>query len=126
MYLQHSRFNHNPHPFLSLSLNLSPSLSPSSLSQVMLVSQYLLLQTTPPAALVRLNKSSLNDQCDRLNQLYQSQHHGSIDDFLCHHMEHDTSRGGLLLQVSWRQLHTHLFPISNPLEIRCRNITSYQ
>ena len=67
--------------------------------QVMLISQFLLLQTTPPPALIRLNKTKLEYQYKRLTHLYQSQHHGSIDDFLNHHLAHDTSRGGLLMQV---------------------------
>ena len=72
----------------------------SHCTKVLLISQYLLLQTTPPAALVRLHSSKLRDQHNQLNRIYQSQHRASIEDFLNYHMlqEHHT-RGGLLLQV---------------------------
>ena len=104
-----------------LSFSLPPLLSPPSLhpphfshpppSKVMLISQYLLLQTTPPAALVRLrqDKCNLRHQSKRLYQLYRFQHHTSIHDFLCYQMEHDTSRGGLLLQVSWVQPYSLIY-----------------
>ena len=95
---------HDNMPFPHCSV-LSPHLSVinerflPTLTQVFLISQFLLLQTTPPSAMVRLKKSSLRSQYYSLNQLYRTQHHSSIDDFLDYHLSHHTSRGGLLLQV---------------------------
>ena len=59
----------------------------------------MLLQTTPPAALVRLGNSRLKYDAERLSQIYRTQHHDSIDDCLTFHLKNDSSRGGLLLQV---------------------------
>ena len=67
--------------------------------KVLLISQFLLLQTTPPQALIRVRKSNLKDQYEKLYELYMTQHHGSIDDFLNYHLSHDPPRGGLLIQV---------------------------
>ncbi|CAI8034865.1 E3 ubiquitin-protein ligase RNF213 [Geodia barretti] len=72
---------------------------------VFLIGQFLLLQTSPPAALVRLGKSRLKDDIERLNRIYRTQHHHSIEEFLTYHLTHDSLRGGLLLQVT---THSHL------------------
>ena len=67
--------------------------------QVLLISKFLLLQTTSPAALVRLHESELQDQSPQLQRLYQSQHHSSINDFLQHVLHVLSHDEGLLLQV---------------------------
>ena len=69
------------------------------------MSQYLLLQTASPDALVRLEYTQLADQREELSRLYfQEQHHNSIEDFLAHHIQmNNTQGGGLLMQVE-----THL------------------
>ena len=63
-------------------------------------SQYLLLQTAYPDALVRLENSPLADQREELLSLYFQQHHSSLEDFMAYHLQ----RGGiqeesLLMQV---------------------------
>jgi len=65
------------------------------------MSQYLLLQTASPDALVRLEYTSLAHQREELSRLYfQEQHHNSIQEFLTHHIQRNsTRRGGLLMQV---------------------------
>ena len=72
-------------------------------TQVLKRSQYLLLQTASPDALVRLEQSSLADQKEELLELYfQRQHHNSLEDFLAHHLQKNGTRGeNLLMQVSW-------------------------
>jgi hypothetical protein len=72
---------------------------------VLMISKFLLLQTTSPAALVRIHNSKLQDQHIQLCELYESQHHESIKTFLEHVFSHEHSRRGLLLQVT---THSHL------------------
>ena len=69
--------------------------------QVLAKSQYLLLQTASPDALVRLESTPLADQREEVSRLYfQEQHHSSIEDFLTHHIQRNSTRGGgLLMQV---------------------------
>ena len=75
--------------------------------QVLKRSQYLLLQTASPDALFRLEHSPLADQTEELLELYfQQQHHGSLEDFLAHHLQRNgISRESLLMQVSWEGLY---------------------
>ena len=75
--------------------------------QVLKRSQYLLLQTASPDALFRLENSPLADQREELLELYfQQQHHGSLEDFLAHHLQRKgTSGESLLMQVSWEELY---------------------
>ena len=72
-------------------------------TQVLKRSQYLLLQTASPDALVRLEQSPLTDQKEELLELYfQQQHHNSLEDFLAHHLQRNGTRGeSLLMQVGW-------------------------
>jgi len=65
------------------------------------MSQYLLLQTASPDALVRLEYTLLANQREELLRLYfQEQHHSSVEDFLAHHIQRNSTRGGgLLMQV---------------------------
>ena len=72
-------------------------------TQVLKRSQYLLLQTASPDALVRLEQSPLADQKEELLELYfQRQHHNSLEDFLAHHLQRNGTRGeNLLMQVGW-------------------------
>lgn len=62
-------------------------------------SKKILLQMASPDALIRLQNSPLDDRRERLSQIYYiEQHHGSIVDFLCHHL-HSNHSNGLLIQV---------------------------
>ena len=63
------------------------------------MSQYLLLQTASPDALIRLQHTPLADQLTDLLEMYDSQHHTSIDDFLNHNLVGNEGKAGLLLQV---------------------------
>ena len=68
--------------------------------QVLKRSQYLLLQTASPDALVRLKHSPLADQRKELLRVYFQQHHGSLEDFLAHHLQMNGTQGeSLLMQV---------------------------
>ena len=64
--------------------------------------KYLLLYTSSPAALVRLANTSLSSNFSHFCDLYKSQHHSSISDFLKYHIQSfwsSESRVGLLMQV---------------------------
>ena len=54
--------------------------------QVLKLSQYFLLYTASPAAIVRLLNSDLKDEFGYLCKLYKGQHHTSISDFLDYHI----------------------------------------
>ena len=78
--------------------------SPDSLKllQVLKLSQYQLLQTASPDAIVRLQRTNLARECEQLQQIYfGQQHHSSLNRFLAHHLKRDgdAQSGGLLLQV---------------------------
>ena len=66
------------------------------------MSQYQLLQTASPDAIVRLQSTSLASDSERIQKIYfGKQIHGSIDSFLGFHLKHirESKTGGLLLQV---------------------------
>lgn len=69
-------------------------------TQVFKRSQYLLLQTAHPDALVRLERSPLAHQREELVRSYFQQHHSSLEDFLAHHL-HSTQRESLLMHVGF-------------------------
>lgn len=73
------------------------------LTQVLKLSQYLLLRIASDDALIRLKKTALADQWKELTQIYYfQQHHSSITDFLQHHIQQHGdlgSKDGLLMQV---------------------------
>ena len=64
-------------------------------------SQYLLLQMASPDALVRLKDTALASSAGQLSKVYFSeQHHGSIRDFLSHHLKSVSNVDeGTLIQV---------------------------
>ena len=71
-------------------------------TQVVKRSQYLLLQTACPDALVRLEHSSLAAKREELLRVYFQQHHGSLEEFLAHHLQRCGTQGeSLLMQVGW-------------------------
>ena len=70
---------------------------------VVIRSKRILLQMASPDALIRLKSNSLERQHKRLHHIYFSeQHHGSIVQFLKHHIESYNNPGqcGLLIQVN--------------------------
>ena len=70
--------------------------------QVLKLSQYYLLQTASPDAMVRLQKTSLARESEVLQQIYYGrQHHSSLDNFLAYHLKFDGNEQpvGKLLQV---------------------------
>ena len=70
--------------------------------QVLKRSQYLLLQTAHPDALIRLEHSPLADQREELVRLYFQQHHSSLEDFLAHHLQScSMKRENLLMHVGF-------------------------
>lgn len=88
LYKEISEFvaHHTPHKYTHM--------------QVLKRSQYLLLQTASPDALVRLKHSPLADQREELLRVYFQQHHGSLEDFLAHHLQMNGTQGeSLLMQV---------------------------
>ena len=72
---------------------------------VLTQSKKILLQMASPDALIRLRCTALADDYEELSQIYFSeQHHGSIVQFLVHHLHngsHMTDQCGLLIQVSY-------------------------
>ena len=68
-------------------------------------SKKILLQMASPDALIRLCRTALADDYEELRQIYFSeQHHGSIVQFLVHHLHngsHMSGQCGLLIQVSY-------------------------
>ena len=70
--------------------------------QVLKLSQYYLLQTASPDAMVRLQNTSLARESEVLQQIYYGrQHHSSLDNFLAYHLkcDGDAQPVGMLLQV---------------------------
>ena len=72
---------------------------------VLTQSKKILLQMASPDALIRLHCTSLADDYEELRQIYFSeQHHGSIVQFLVHHLHngsHMSGQCGLLIQVRY-------------------------
>ena len=72
------------------------------LCQILKMSQYQLLQTASPDAVVRLQSTSLASESEEIQKIYfRKQSHSSIDSFLTFCLKHDreSHSGGLLLQV---------------------------
>lgn len=68
-------------------------------------SKKILLQMASPESLIRLQYTSLDEQKEKLSEIYYvEQHHGSIVEFLSHHLNTSTDSYGLLIQVSITQL----------------------
>ena len=93
------------HPFSSavLGMRLSHVIPPTNAhTQVLKRSQYLLLHTACPDALVRFECSSLAAKREELLRVYFQQHHGSLEEFLAHHLQRcGTREESLLMQVGW-------------------------
>lgn len=89
------------------------------ITQVLKLSQYLLLQIASDDALIRLKRTVLADQWKELTQIYYlQQHHSSITDFLQHHIQECGDLGsqdGLLMQVN-----SVRFSVSSDYEILYR------
>ena len=68
--------------------------------QVLKFSQYLLLQTAAPDAIVRLKSTKLASEQAEIQKIYfKEQHHESMEDFLIHHVHENDTHSGLLMQV---------------------------
>lgn len=82
--------------------------------QVTALSKYLMLQTAPEDALVRLKSTRLADSFDHLHKLYTKFHFSSVLDFLKHHFS-DTYKG------SWQMFqvttHSHLLSEQDVLQL---------
>ena len=73
--------------------------------QVLLLSQFLLLQTAAPDAIVRLQNTSLEKR-ELVEDIYfKKQHHHSIEEFLIDQLKWCDGKGGLLIQVLFLPLH---------------------
>ena len=69
--------------------------------QVLKLSQYLLLQTAAPDAVIRLEGTALADEKDKIRNLYFTvQRHSSIERFLNYHIHERDVQNGLLFQVT--------------------------
>lgn len=68
------------------------------MAEVLQYSKELLLQLAAPDAIIRLKCTPLADQQLEISTIYSEQCHGSIGEFLNHHMQNNKSQG-LLLQV---------------------------
>jgi adenosylmethionine-8-amino-7-oxononanoate aminotransferase len=72
------------------------------MEQILKMSQYQLLQTASPDAIVRLQSTSLARESETLQKIYfGKQAHGSIEFFLKFHLKYnrESHSAGLLLQV---------------------------
>ena len=71
---------------------------------VMERSKSLLVQIASPDALIRLQRTQLADERKNITTTYAEQHHGSIRDFVYHHLQQqcdeEDENEGLLLHVS--------------------------
>lgn len=80
----------------------SDDISEERKKAVLTCSKRILLQMASPDALIRLKLTRLDDKREKFLKIYYfEQHHGSIVEFLNHHLnesQHDSA--GLLLQVS--------------------------
>ena len=86
--------------------------SPEWLDTVIKHSKSLLVQMVSPDALIRLQCTQLSDEWKNITTTYTEQHHGSIRDFVYHHLQQQSDEedenGGLLLHVSTTNpLHYH-------------------
>ena len=74
------------------------------LDMVMERSKSLLVQMASPDALIRLQRTRLTDERKNITTTYTEQHHGSIRDFIYHHLQRQSDEegeyGGLLMHVS--------------------------
>ena len=68
--------------------------------QVLPLSQFLLLQTAAPDAVVRLQNTALEEQKAIEEMYFKKLHHHSIEEFLTDQLQQCEGKGGLLIQVT--------------------------
>ena len=86
-------------------------------TQVLPLSQFLLLQTASPDAIIRLESTALEDKNDIREMYFKELHHQSIEDFLISELQRCGTKGGLLIQVTliflqYRVLHSLIFQVT--------------
>lgn len=64
------------------------------------LSQFLILQTAAPDAIVRLQNTNLEKREVIEGMYFKRQHHHSIEEFLNDQLEQCGGKGGLLIQVA--------------------------
>lgn len=68
--------------------------------QVLPLSQFLLLQTAAPAAVIRLETTGLEHRREIKETYFKKLHHQSMEHFLIDQLQGCESKGGLLIQVN--------------------------
>ena len=63
------------------------------------LSQFLLLQTASPDAIIRLESTALEDKNAIRDVYFKKLHHQSIEEFLTNQLQRCETKGGLLIQV---------------------------
>ena len=63
------------------------------------LSQFLLLQTASPDAIIRLESTALEDKNEIRKMYFEKLHHQSIEEFLINQLQQCDTKGGLLIQV---------------------------
>ena len=63
------------------------------------LSQFLLLQTASPDAIIRLESTALEDKNEIRKIYFEKLHHQSIEEFLTNQLQQCDTKGGLLIQV---------------------------
>ena len=63
------------------------------------LSQFLLLQTASPAAIIRLESTALEAKKEIREMYFKELHHQSIEEFLTNQLQRREIKGGLLIQV---------------------------
>ena len=70
------------------------------ISQVLPLSQFLLLRTATPDAVIRLARTSLEGRSEIEETYFKKLHHHSIEEFLRDQLDQGKAKGGLLIQVT--------------------------
>ena len=74
------------------------------------LSQFLLLQTASPDAIIRLESTALEDKNEIREMYFKKLHHQSVEDFLTNQLQQCETKGGLLIQVNYfLQYHLWMF-----------------
>ena len=84
------------------------------LFQVLALSKYLMLQTAPEDALIRLKETRLADSFNQQIQLYFKFHFSTVSEFLKYHISSSYQGSGQMFQIT---THSHLIPENKAFEL---------
>ena len=84
------------------------------------LSQFLLLQTASPDAIVRLQNTVLEERKEIEEVYFTKLHHQSVEEFLTDQLDRCRTKGGLLIQVTITVLEeTHLPTFLSLIKLCC-------